>query len=83
MVQTQDSTWGRILRYNIHQLLDERGWSPADLYSQAGMCRRGYSALFKSKSGPYLATIERLASVLGVKTTDLLRPIPEEEDDHG
>lgn len=69
-----DSRLGRILRANVTRVLGDMDLKPSDLYEVAGITRSSYSRLFKTPNGPQLATVEKLASVLGVTLDELLKP---------
>jgi transcriptional regulator with XRE-family HTH domain len=60
------------LRCNLRQARQARGWSQADLAAQLGVSKSLISRIEQGRANITLATVEQLASALGVTPADLL-----------
>ena len=67
-----DTEMGALLRRNVDRTLAELGITTAELQRRARMSRTQYSAIFKTKHGPRLTTLIRLADALRVPVASLL-----------
>jgi transcriptional regulator with XRE-family HTH domain len=60
------------LRRNLRRARQARGWSQADLAAQLGVSKSLISRIEQGRANITLATVEQLASALGVTPADLL-----------
>ncbi len=70
---TRDSAAVRALAKNVRRLRKARGLSQDELADEVGIQTPAVSHIENRRGNPTLVTLERLATALGVRFTDLFR----------
>ena len=65
-----------MLGRNIRRIREEKGLTQLDLADKTGLTNTSLSQMEKGRMTPSLATLERIAAVLGVPISDLFRDDP-------
>ena len=61
---------------NVRELLEERGWSQAELAAKIGVVPNYISQLLNGHRHPGLDSLERISKAFKIEAGDLLKKIP-------
>ena len=71
------------IEYNVKRLLHERGLSQNQLADRAGIDRGNLSRTVRGRVPPGMATLQTLADSLQADISEILQPIPENNQNRG